>query len=699
MSQGEQQRYNLIFSGQLFPDTDRAEAERALAAFFGIDDPVGIRPFFSGRPVPLRRNLPRADVLRIYRQLRTQGQICDVVESEVAAAPAAPKAESTSAPPEQSTPESSPTKAATTHVATPETRPDKPPAEEALGGKAPNLFALRPAFSPDLALNRESATLRALICGAVGLALLIVAILVFVQLPKCPPGPEPKGPLAIAAFSSRELLVMTEGSLLHHERSGLPKARYAAEDFGLARFAPPLHIEPSGTLILNAQTLNTETLNSRAVHGDLVLQRCDIESLSCFVLSANSARIASIAQSTLGDTLFLLTDDGRLLRADRSASITEERKLLPAWGVPRVLARDGLLYTPASDAPLLGVYRPDAESFGQQLDALLLMPSTEDVAVDRIRDIAISSSDRWALMGGEAAPVKLFRFDQSWGNSQRQELPEPLTRAYLSIWRDSLLVADPQSLVVRRFADGGTREADFVSSMLRDEQESWLAINRQRKVLRQYGLVLPLCSALALLMIGGLYALSSRSIGSDARKTDLLDPMPAGVNWSASNQRLPTGVSRAVLTAVVPVLCAAIALLLRDGGQSVLCMLPALAGAMLAIRKVRAGVGGQFGLAANRIILVDTEGRYFYGPATAVRRQSGFLISPQIVVPINLLGLGNLTAKSIECAEALPLKSERSNPIETIGHLWRLRHPWIIGVLYLLGGWLASLACLLLYSS
>ncbi|MEL7046870.1 MAG: hypothetical protein AAGL66_17925, partial [Pseudomonadota bacterium] len=78
MSENQTQRYNLVFSGQLLPGTDRARAELLLTAFFGLKDVVAVRGFFSGKPVPLRRNLSRDEALRLYRQLRSVGLICDL---------------------------------------------------------------------------------------------------------------------------------------------------------------------------------------------------------------------------------------------------------------------------------------------------------------------------------------------------------------------------------------------------------------------------------------------------------------------------------------------------------------------------------------------------------------------------------------------------------------------------------------------
>ena len=73
MSGNGDDRFNLVFAGERLPDTSEAAARRALAAFFGVADPNAMAPFFTGRAVPLRRNLTQRDALRYYRDLSHEG--------------------------------------------------------------------------------------------------------------------------------------------------------------------------------------------------------------------------------------------------------------------------------------------------------------------------------------------------------------------------------------------------------------------------------------------------------------------------------------------------------------------------------------------------------------------------------------------------------------------------------------------------
>lgn len=665
MSQGEQQRFNLIFSGQLFPDTDRAKAELTLAAFFGVADPAGVAPFFSGRPIPLRRNLPRAEALRIYRQLRSVGFICDVVEIEAAATPVAAKTEQAQSNSREPT--------------------------QTMGGKAPNLFALRPGFAPSDQITYESAQLRAMIYMTLCVGCIALAALIGFRLPATPAGDEPRGPLAIAAFENRQLLLMTATSLLLHERSGLPKERFSAEELGLASLSPPLHIVGSDEVLLNADS----------VDGSRRLHRCVLSTKLCepFSSISSSSHTTAIAQTTLGDAYFVLAEEGELFRVKRSGEVAAQSKLLKPWGTPRVLARDGLLFAPASDAPLLGVYRPDANAFGQQLDALLLMPTPEENALDRISDIAISTSSRWALMGAKDLPLKLFRFDDSWGSATLVAFSEPFSQAYLSVWRDSVLVASSESPTVQRISDSGQVEAEFISSMLIDERNNWLTTRRQISLMRNFGLILPLGAALVCILVGLVHALSAKPPAVGAKSTRLLDPMPAGIDWSTPNSELKSKLRRANVAMSAPLFFCLLSFSLGNHWLAVACLLPAGIGTLAMAGKLRSGAGGQFGIVDNDIVVVDYDGRYFYGPLRTIRRQNQFLLSSQTALPIAVPGVANLSRASMERLNSLEVHAHRGGLGETLGQLWKLRHPWIIGCTVYIGAWIVSVTLLLVYFS
>ena len=88
MSGAPAEHFNLVFAGELMPDTSRDAAQVALAGFFGVSDAAAMARFFDGRPIPLRRRVSKSEATRLYRQLRSQGLLCEIVPHEVPAAPA-----------------------------------------------------------------------------------------------------------------------------------------------------------------------------------------------------------------------------------------------------------------------------------------------------------------------------------------------------------------------------------------------------------------------------------------------------------------------------------------------------------------------------------------------------------------------------------------------------------------------------------
>ncbi|MDP5069585.1 MAG: hypothetical protein NWQ45_01680, partial [Congregibacter sp.] len=395
------------------------------------------------------------------------------------------------------------------------------------------MFALRPAFASKSAGQlSDAAQIRGIIAGGAALALCALIVAVALRFPAAPAGREPLGPLAGTTLAGNELLILLESALLLHERSGLPKIRISASDLGFERLAPPLWTMESGELLLNASKDNEP----------LRLQRCNLNELSCYTFSAQTQEspVTAIASSLLGEHIFLLGARGELWHSNSAGEITTQASVQTPWGHPRLLASGGLLLVPAGDGPMLGVYRPDHENFGQQLDALLVMPAQAlTQGQDRLRDVALGELNNWALMAGDTAAPGLFKLDKQWGNAQAITLPKAFSGAFFIPWRDKLLIADPSQGAMQRLSNDGTLETPFTSALLTQERDNWLRLSRQRSLMRQLGMGLPLLLAMFCAAASLLYFASYRSQTSlPQRRSALLDPMPGGVAWlPASSQR------------------------------------------------------------------------------------------------------------------------------------------------------------------
>jgi hypothetical protein len=707
----DKQRFNLIFSGQLLPGTDKERAKRTLAAFFGLRDTSGVAVFFSGKPVPLRRNITRSDAQRLYRQLRGVGLICELSAADPSTSAPTAKATPTPAPARPSGPRQSSRstqavaakpraplntvapKPTTAQSSQPVIR-DAPATKQATSdplprGKAPNLFALRPAAVP---LNptqlREATQIRAFVFAGAALALCALVLAVALRFPAAPAGQEPLGALAGTTLPGNELVLLLEGALLLHERSGLPRARISAADLGFDRFSPPLWTMENGDILLNAAIGEAQ----------LRLQRCNLEEASCYTFSLETldSPVIAIASSLLGDSIFLLGEAGQLWRSNSAGELEYTAAVQLPWGQPRILSSGGLLLIPAGDGPMLGVYRPDKQNFGQQLDALLVMPPTAIAAgQDRLRDVALGETSYWALMAGSETAPGLFQLDQQWGNPTRISLPQELHEPFLIGWRDKLLIADPKQVIIQRVAGDGLLETPFESSLLIQERERWIQISKQRSMMRQLGIGLPVVLILLCVAATLLYLASYRALTAMPQKRSaLLDPVPAGIHWLPTSTHKDRAVTQmGIVLSLFSVLALALFASLKGWPPAIAC-LPLVFACLYAWSELRRGRGGHLGLLNKHFIAVDFDGRYFYGEHSLLRGSATIALAPGVVLPVSLPALPNLDTTNIAVERYTAI--HKSNRIEILGALWLSHHPWMNAVVAVVAGLLLSSSLLVI---
>ncbi|WP_439107167.1 hypothetical protein [Congregibacter sp.] len=536
----------------------------------------------------------------------------------------------------------------------------------------------------------ETTQIRSLIAAGAALALCVLVLAVVLRFPAAPAGSEPLGALDAITLPNNELVLLVEGALLRHERSGLAKVRLSASDLGYDRIAPPLWTTPTGDLLLNASQDG----------GELQLQRCNLDERSCSPFDSQnlSSPVIAIAGSLLGDTLFLLGADGQLWRSSSLGNVEAEATVEVPWGQPRILSKDGLLLAPAADSPMLGVYRPDEQNFGQQLDALLIMPPAAVAAAqDRLQDVALGEENYWALMAGDESVPELYKFDTQWGSAERIDLPEELIDPFLIPWRDKLLVADRKQAVMQRLANEGTVEAPFESSLLAEERDTWIRTSQQRTLMRQLGIGLPIVLILFCASVALLYAASYRSLQSMPQKRSaLLDPMPGGIHWLPSSEKAARAIARAGMTLF---LCSLLTLLLcaaLGGWRAALASLPAVIASLYAWRFLRQGCGGHLGLLDEYFIAVDYDGKYFYGERSLLRGSASIILAPGVALPVSIAALPNLDVAAVPAMHYSP--KTKSGAVEILGALWLLSHPWMKAVLLTVGGFLLSGSLLLIVS-
>ncbi|MEM6302480.1 MAG: hypothetical protein AAF749_12125 [Pseudomonadota bacterium] len=563
------------------------------------------------------------------------------------------------------------------------------------GGQAPNLFALRPALQSEKTKERaEKVQLQAMVSGAIAVALLLVLATISIRFPPLPPAPEPAGAIAAASSPSNRLLVLTPSALLEHERSGLGLRRISTSSLGLAGLEPPLLFLDEDRVLVGA----TATEGTRGLF-DCRLQEgvCEYQA----ELSANGVARA-LARSYLGDAIYTLSEEGSLARIGDGKIEIAPTPIQLSERRTQMLLMDGLLHVPAPEGPLLGVYRPDTARLGEQLDALfLLAPLPDDSTVERIHDVAASIEYRWALIESSLGEVHLFRFDRAWGNAQRISSGSLSSDSYLSIWRERPLIFHTKQTVAERFSPTGEVEVPFDSRLLREEHELWLQDERRRLLIKNLGIGLPLFLALLSAIYCWLNVAAARALasGKDIR-TELLDPIPAGILWAVQVENRERRIRNlAALIAVLGVGFLSYALITAPAVQAAVWV-PLVALSVHGALSMFKGCGGYLGMIGDRSIVVDHDGRYFYGKRSNIYIGQRFVVAPNVVLPLGWSWLPNLDAshfRAVLDAEAkLSLRPAPRSFIDLLGTLWYLRHPWLRGALTALFGGVLSAALFLL---
>lgn len=566
---------------------------------------------------------------------------------------------------------------AKTPVKTPAPRPPRKVARAAPGGRAPNLFALRPAHPIARQQRIDALHIRALVATAVAVTSCALLVVISLRFPMAPATDEPRGPLAIGSLPGDRLLLLLPQAILVHERSGLPRERIDAAALGLTRLAAPLAVDSAGQVYLNG------SLDG----GPPRFLRCALSARECAPALAESEVILATAEGLVGAHRFLLNEGGELLLSNRAGAILARAGVPPPRAQPRLLAREGLLFLPASEGALLGVYRPDEQGFGQQLGALLLMPEAgAQAAADYIQDLALGATHHWALLAAESGPAGLYRFEHDWGAGTAVAL-DPAPDAYLHPWRDGVLVASASHPVVQRFSERGEREADFVSPMLADAHRQWLTHTQLRSQRRRSGIALALlvaavAAALALLARLGLRALRELPEG----RTALIDPPPAGLRWFSASA--PGGHRLRHLGPLLAGLALlAVAALSSISGRLAASLIPAVLGGIAAWFAAGRGRGGHLGVLDRHAIVVDHQGRYFYGETSLLRAAHGWLLAPGVALPLARLSLAKTP---LERCFSAPIPSTDARGL--IGALWLIKHPWLQAGLFAAAGGLFSAA-------
>lgn len=654
-------RFDLVFSGELLPDTSPESARATLAAFFGTRDMRAVDIFFRGRSLPLRRNLPRRDAAQLYREMRSAGLLCELrplplPENAVAAAAPPPAAGTARA--------DAPPRPALTGATPAPLRREAPP----------NPFALRPALALRGDGPRQRSLVAAMITATAAAAALLLLLALQLRFPAAPPPPPPGAITAAAAAPDGRLLLLADNHLLLHGRSGRGLGDLAAADLGLAQLQAPLAVDGRGRVLVGGR---------RETGGEERLWRCSLDALPCTAATAQPLPAAAVSGDALGELLFLHTRDGRLLRIAGDGRVQEQRELPLHDGRPRLLDVDGLLIAPLAAAPMLGVYRSDQRDFGAQLDALLLLRADGEPP-QALRDVTVAGDGYWALID-DGRRALLQYYDRQWQPGAASSLPANARPQFIEGWGAAVLVGTRGGHRLLRFSAAGEPLQPLRPPLLEARQEAREAALRSARW-RRLGNALGLLAVAAAALLAALQWLLYRHLGErPPARTALLDPRGPAPDW------LPLDARAAARRRRVGAALVALPLLAMPAagpGSAALLLLPALGTAGMSLYLLWPSPG-YLARVGGHLLAVSADGRYELRPRAQLRRCGPWLLLGDIAVPA---GLGHLEHRALAAAglaQAPPAGRGR-----LLGALWGQRHPWLLAALLQPGGWALSVTLL-----
>lgn len=618
-----------------------------------------MEPFFRGGKVTLRRALPRSEASELCERLIAGGLDCHLVQ--------------------RGTPEPAP-----------EAQPGLAAAETA---PPPNLFQIRSDLpsrdtSADVSQLRFLAT--ALATGLAGIALLAAVLArTFWWTPTHPVS----GPESIVAAADGTLFMLAGNRLLVHNRAGSDIATISAGELGLESIGRLLHASDGGLVLSGtASDAAPSALRPwRCALGDAAID------VSCTPLTSGPLALESAAASRLGDALFAVTAAHELVRV--GAGEVRARMPLPQGkATPRLVNHRGLLLVNTSEGPGLGIYRPDAGAFGEQVDEVLLMhPGAIAREQDLVRDFAVTADLRWALMAGNGT-VGLYAFDATWAPAEAASLPMASAPEHLATWRDRLLLYTPAALKVERVSPAGRVEAPLLSDSLKALAESTQTRALQERVLFSLCLLaLGIAVALGSVLTWVAWHARADVANRSAAPGFLLEHHLQRLHWIPADPDRDAARRRWILAATATGAAGLAAVLAGLPALSALC-LPLLFLALAAIHYLRTPLP-RVGLRGSDLALVDHRGVYQTGAAQSFHTRGPFILRGGVIVCTGLPGLPGLRGASLSGPGTSPAHADAAeddadpHPARVLGLLLQTRHPLVALILAIPAGAVAA-ACI-----
>jgi hypothetical protein len=521
---------------------------------------------------------------------------------------------------------------------------------------------------------------------AAGLALALAA-----AMWRLPPAPPISGANTIAVAPQERLVLLAGNQLLLHDRAGVSVEGVSLDSLGLDTLAGPLAFDAGGDLLASGTRARTA-----AIDGPTPLLRCTPREQHCapFAAALAGTTISALAVHPLDGSLFIAdARAGELLKLDATGAILARASAsVPA--APALRLDSGLLLMNSTLGPGISVFRYENDSFGEQLDEVLLLPPGEDDAYSGVRDFLWSGEHWWVLLErtGDTG-AGLHRFDADWRYTDAPELAPGSRPTQLVNWGNRILVGDPSRLPIARFSRSGAAEVPLLSTSLEQLRN---ANERNANLLRlgwRIALALAVLATLLALCLGWLHRVRSLVYTScRERGAEPVDVLADSIEWiepvpqrAASWRNCWIGYAGLALA----LLLAAIGMGVSSLQLSALLL--ALLGPALALLLLQRSDPGHVGVAGDELLLVDHKGMYHLGGGGRIHWRGPFIILDDVAVFTGaaLLPVFSLAgiAERVTPLAARGIKVDRR--IVTV-KLLEARHPLALGVLAILAALAAA---------
>jgi len=488
------------------------------------------------------------------------------------------------------------------------------------------------------------------------------------------------GPIAISSSSDGKLLVMGTDALYLHDRSGVGTLTLSYDELGLDSLRPPIRFDADGT-VLGLGALHGSTAPMGVVRCVLADKQCTRPFEKSTEQAMADTAMSFAINSLNGDRYILSESPFVLTRFDARNKLLAEASI-PVAEQPILRLDSGLIFVNSEFESAISVFRPDVANFGQQLDEVLLMPtSAVSNQYSLVIDFLPIDQQWWAVLGdSHSQNSALYRFDASWRLISEHPLPQAYYPAQLSRWGDKLLVSHPSQTQQLRVSKDGVEEAHYQSDLMVAAINASEAHAARRGKMQR--VVPALLLSLLFIAIGytWIHRLRSRVYRhSKAQGAETLDES-LGVSWVDLDPQRSAGYRQLAMlttTGYAGLLVICIGLAFSPG--VIAAVLLALSGPVITLYLLYRSPVGHIGSHGDKLVLVDHNGLYHMGAGPRIAYRSRFVLIDDIVVFTGASLLPTFDPKQLKALEATITAGVKVEAKAVWIRLLQARHPLAVG--------------------